>query len=172
MRLRNCKRNRAKERSTQLVDGNVFSSKKISVVRTGRANIFRGITALLVLISWFLISNHCALGLAAIAHHQAQSVGKHDCCASNLPVQPEPEKDSGAPCCKTLLAISAVQAKLCQARIVLSVSATFDHAVVASNLPTHGIAGFQCIDVGPPGLTFAESVLQRSLRGHAPPFLA
>ena len=152
-------------------DGKVFSSKKVFVVRTPRAEIFRGITAMLAVISWLAISNHCALGLAAVADH-AEAVSKHDCCASDLPVKPDRGKDSAAPCCKTLLATSAAPAKFCEARIILLVSATLDSAIVGLTLPAREIAAFQFLDTGPPGRTFAESVLQQSLLAHAPPFLA
>lgn len=172
MRPLQFKSNGSNRRSSRLVDGKVFSSKKIFVVRTRRAEIFRGITAMLVVISWFAISNHCALGLAAVANHQTETVSQHACCASDLPVPPKPAKDSGAPCCKTLLATSAAPAKFCDGRVVLLVGAVLDRTLASLTLPPHATAAFQFLDTGPPGRTFAESVLQQSLLAHAPPPLA
>ena len=132
----------------------------------------QNLTAILLAISWFAISNHCALGLAAVADHQADHVSRHDCCASDLPVHPRPTKGSEAPCCKTLLAISAAPAKFYEARVVLLVSAALDGAGVGLAFAAPAISAFQFHDTGPPGRTFAESVLQRSLLAHAPPFRA
>jgi len=154
-----------------MVDGNGFSRKKDIVVRARGTNISRWITAILAAISWLAISNHCALGLAAFAEHRADTVTKHDCCASDLPVQPKPAKDPGTPCCKTLLATSAIPAKVFQAGVLL-VSAPVDRALATRTIPPQATAGFQFFDTGPPGRTFAESILQQSLLAHAPPFLA
>ena len=140
-------------------------------MRTPRINISRCITATLVAVSWLTISNHCALGLAAISK-QPDNLSKHDCCANNLPVQPNPAKDPATPCCKTLLATSPIAAKVFQAGIILLVNVPFDRTSAILTIPPHAIAGFQFLDIGPPGRSFAESVLQEGLLAHAPPFLA
>jgi hypothetical protein len=127
---------------------------------------------MLAAISWLAISNHCALGLASLANDRADSVSKHECCAGNQPAQPKPAKDPDAPCCKTLLATSAMPAKAFQAHVILFASVPLDRVLVILTISPRAIAAFQFLDTGPPGRTFAESVLQTSLLAHAPPFLA
>jgi hypothetical protein len=142
------------------------------VVRTRRTNTLRWIVTTLAAISWFAISNHCALGLASVAHDRADNVSKHDCCAGNQPAQPKPAKDPDAPCCKTLLATSVMPAKVFQAHVIMFASVPLDRALVTVTISPRAIAAFQFLDIGPPGRTFAECVLQASLLAHAPPFLA
>lgn len=159
--------------SGQVVDGDRFSSNRDIVLHVRRANAFRWVTVTLAAISWLAVSNHCALGLAAVENHGVEVVGEHDCCASDVPAQPKPAKDPATPCCKTLPATSAIPAKAFQANVVLLSSAPLDSAAVILAEPPHPIGAFRFRDTGPPGgRTFAESVLQRSLLAHAPPFLA
>jgi hypothetical protein len=132
----------------------------------------RWMTVVLTAVSWFGISNHCALGLAVVASHHAGMTANHDCCANDLPVGPKPAKDSGNPCCKTLQATSATPAKVFQARVGFLVCAPLDRALVILDVSPNAVAAFQFLDTGPPGQTFAESVLQKVLLAHAPPFLA
>jgi len=155
-----------------VVDDNEFFKQEGMVVRMRRVNMYRWITAMLTAISWLGISNHCALGLAEVASHSTDDVSMHDCCAGALPVQPKPAKDTDTPCCKTLLATSALPAKVFQARVGLLVCAPLERALVILTISPHAIPAFQFLETGPPGRTFAESVLQQALLAHAPPFLA
>ena len=133
----------------------------------------RWATAMLAAISWLAISNHCALGLATVGMHQRTAVSAHDCCASEVPKQPKPAKDPASPCCKTLQALSVSPAKS-----FATIVTTFVGVFPAFGTPTlatlRSAPAAHCfLDTGPPGgKTFAESVLQRSLLAHAPPFLS
>jgi hypothetical protein len=136
---------------------------------------FRGATVALVALSWLAVSNHCALGLAAIETHSSDAVSAqaHDCCASEVPSQPKPAKDPATPCCKTLLALSVSPAKSFEAssRIFFGDPLACSTATIAT--PRVAPVAYRFLNTGPPGgKSFAESVLQRSLLAHAPPFLS
>ena len=148
-----------------------FSGKKQTVLRARRAMSLRGVAAALVAVSWLAVSNHCALGLAITETHQSDAVSMHDCCASEVPAQPKPTKDPATPCCKTLQALSVSPAKLFEVSVASFVGAPpgfpTPFGAVLRDVPV--VCHF--LDNGPPGgKTFAESVLQRSLLAHAPPF--
>jgi hypothetical protein len=129
-------------------------------------------TVTLAAVSWLAVSNHCALGLSAIEAHDADGVAEHDCCASDVPAQPKPAKDSAAPCCKTLRALSVTPVHAFNASATIAVGAPLDFATILAP-PRPAVAAYQFLDTGPPGgRTFAEVVLQRSLLAHAPPFLS
>jgi hypothetical protein len=148
-----------------------FSIQKHDVLRVYRAIAFRWATVTLTAISWLAISNHCALGLAAIERHGPETVIAHDCCAGEMPTKPKPAKNANAPCCKTLRATSAI-AKAWQAGDVTFAGAPFDFPPAILNEPRVPKTARRFLDTGPPGAgSFAESVLQRSLLAHAPPFL-
>ena len=133
----------------------------------------RGATVALVAVSWLAVSNHCALGLATIETHSSDAVSAqaHDCCASQVPGQPKPAKDPATPCCKTLQALSVSPAKSFEARVTI-----FFGGPLACRMPTIAMprvvpVAYRFLNTGPPdGKSFAESVLQRSLLAHAPPF--
>ncbi len=155
-----------------VVDADGFSSQRHGVLRASRAIAFRWATVTLAAISWLAISNHCALGLATIESHGSEAVTAHDCCAGEMPAKPKPAKDRNAPCCKTLRATSAI-AKAWQAGDLTLASAPVDFPSAILNAPLAPKTARRPLDTGPPGVgSFAESVLQRSLLAHAPPFLA
>jgi hypothetical protein len=133
----------------------------------------RGATVALVAVSWLAVSNHCALGLAAIETHSSDAVSAqaHDCCASEVPGQPKPGKDPATPCCKTLQALSVSPAKSVEAKVTIFFGDPL--ACSAPTIATPRVApAYRFLNTGPPdGKSFAESVLQRSLLAHAPPFL-
>ena len=89
------------------------------MLRAHRAIALRWATVTLAAISWLAVSNHCALGLAAIENHEATSVAEHDCCAREVPAQPNPAKDPAAPCCKTLQATTVTSANVFQANATM-----------------------------------------------------
>jgi hypothetical protein len=158
----------------QDIDAHSFSSNKHSVLRVHRTIALRWATVTLAAISWLAVSNHCALGLAAIENHKAGPSAEHDCCASKAPAQPRPAKDPAAPCCKTLQASAVTPARVFQANATMVAGGPVDFAtMIVAGPPLHSIVASRFLDTGPPGEgTFAESVLQRSLLAHAPPFPA
>jgi hypothetical protein len=135
-----------------------------------RITPLRWATVTLAAISWLAISNHCALGLATIGSHQAEAVSGHGCCASTIPADSEPAKRPAAPCCKTLHVVAMTPAENfpSDALAFAGLAADVVTGAVISAPPASLASRF--LDTGPPpGPTFAESVLQRSLRAHAPP---
>ena len=134
----------------------------------------RGATVALVAVSWLAVSNHCALGLAAIETHSSDAVSAqaHDCCASEVPSQPKPAKDPATPCCKTLQALSASSAKLFETSVTIFFGGPLACGTPTIATPRVAPVAYRFLNTGPPGgKSFAESVLQRSLLAHAPPFL-
>jgi hypothetical protein len=156
-----------------VVDADAFSEKKQSVLRARRAMALRWTTVTLAAVSWLAVSNHCALGLATVGMHQPAAVSAHDCCASEVPTQPRPGKDPATPCCKTLQALSVSPAKSFEASVTTFVGAPLPFSALTIATPRAALVAHRILDTGPPGgKTFAESVLQRSLLAHAPPFLS
>jgi len=134
----------------------------------------RGATAALVAVSWLAVSNHCALGLAAIETHSSDAISAqtHDCCASEVPGQPKPAKDPATPCCKTLPAVSVSPVKSFETNVTISFGGPLACSMPTFATPRIAAVAYRFLNTGPPGgRSFAESVLQRSLLAHAPPFL-
>src|SRR4029453_8257213 len=124
----------------------------------------RGATVALVAVSWLAVSNHCALGLAAIETHSSDAVfaEAHDCCASEVPSQPA--KDPATPCCKTLQALSVSPAKSFEASVTSFFGGPLACSTPTIATPRVAPVAYRFINTGPPGgQSFAESVLQRSL---------
>jgi hypothetical protein len=131
----------------------------------------RRVTVTLAAVSWLAVSNHCALGLAITEAHQSDVVSMHDCCASEVPAQPKPAKDSATPCCKTLQALSVSPAKSFEARVTIFFGGPLACSTPTIAAPRVAPVAYRFLNTGPPGgRSFAESVLQRSLLAHAPPF--
>jgi hypothetical protein len=132
----------------------------------------RAAGTMVMLLAWLAVSNHCALGALVKIGRSAQAHAR--CCGHQAPPAGKGLPDSGTrECCRTLhvLPVDA------PARIVKSESAPLDFA------PAWGRVGDALCRVvvpvtarmegGPPGFrSFAEVVLQRSLRSHAPPLAA
>jgi hypothetical protein len=122
-------------------------------------------------LAWISVCNHCALG-GLIAQSNSAVAPMH-CHGSPS----SPSKKSGGeemPCCKVLRATLTGQGKIVQ--VASKDFLPIQSWIVAEILfpdeaqlhrPT------QELDTGPPFAgTFAESVLQRSILAHAPPFRA
>jgi hypothetical protein len=128
----------------------------------------RGVIAAVSALAWFTISNHCALA----AFETIPVVGVHSACHGANPNQPTtPGKNDETPCCKVLRATLAKTESPIGAN---SASFAFQPyfvgpAVFAEQI--HPPVSFE-LDTGPPfSGSFAETVLQRSILAHAPPFL-
>ena len=133
------------------------------------SQLARVVIVLVTLAAWFVASDHCALA-SALTHPVAASPAQEHC-----PSHSQPEKNNSQgelPCCKSLVA-TAAPAKISAGyntnlfTVQPYLAAEFD--LVFAHHDTPGTA----LDTGPPGArTFAESVLQRSILAHAPPFLS
>jgi hypothetical protein len=117
---------------------------------------------LFTIAAWFLLSNHCALGVVAPVSEPAADL----CPMHSAPVKKKPA--SKTPCCKDLRAVVAkyVAATSPWPRLV----GERDYVTEFFAPPRRIAIEVQGLDTGPPGyFSFAESVLQESMLSHAPP---
>lgn len=133
-------------------------------------SIVRTVIVAMTLIGWFVLSNHCAIGRMA---QSAQAKNEHACCHNdaNEPAKEPVDGKQGVQCCKSLRAVMPDSAKptaltppmfvVAMLALLLAHDVEVDRACIAAG------------DTDPPrGDSFSELVLHRSLRSHAPPFLA
>jgi len=136
-----------------------------AIVTAKRTSARCGI-ALVTILSWFAISNHCVLAVAIAQNAPTKS----ECPFHSHPSKPEKQKDSGAqPCCKILRAVVPTLAKTATRAIVDLVPVNLVFASFVVLAPPKIFFSFVTLDTGPPGTTsFAELI--GSIRAHAPPF--
>ena len=140
--------------------------KQSPITRAARAML-----SLLAVVAWLHAANHCVIAgmisAAAEASAEQQSCPNHKAPA-------EDQKSDGcdaSSCCKSLAAPVAVAKAATNSDLLTFVSNDFP-AVAALELGEQHLATIAEIDTGPPDrVSFAESVLQRSLLAHAPPSL-
>ena len=136
--------------------------------------VFRATAALVAIVAWFVASNHCAL--AGFVPAPATDAAAHSHChgSSEQPADEQKEREcDGSKCCNSLNAPTLALAKSAVTYDSAYVSAP-EFAVFLRCFAAAQHDSVRCeLDTGPPGSTsFAESVLQRSILAHAPPFLA
>jgi len=137
---------------------NMPSGMVVSVIR-------QWATVLLTITAWLFLSNHCALGLSGVVEPASDVVG---CPMHSTPAK-EKKPAAALPCCKDLRAVATHAAK--------SVAAMASQLLGAQNYvaavfltPPRLTARILALETGPPhSLSFAESILQRSILAHAPP---
>jgi hypothetical protein len=119
--------------------------------------------------SWFAISNHCAFAALATKTCSARTW----CPFHSKPAKQE-KQSTGAQCCKILRAVASVSAKSWardDRRLSVADAYRGERALTVACLQTR--LATLSLDTGPPDAhSFAELILQRSLRAHAPPSLA
>ena len=131
-----------------------------------RSTAIRWVATLLLLAAWFVASNHCALGLM----QGARVAKEHAGCCSHEKQEKTPVKE----CCKALQAILPTAEKTAAFHPTPDFApewlALFEKMF---SVPV-GKTGADWFETGPPreARSFAELVLQRSLRSHAPPVAA
>ncbi|MEI9898445.1 MAG: hypothetical protein WDN28_32450 [Chthoniobacter sp.] len=130
------------------------------------SSISRFLVVAVMLFSWLLVTNHCALGQMQAAN------GEHAHChpAKDADGKKAPA-DGMRECCRTMKASLSGETvvKFDPAPVQLLAAAFLE----ALNAPVASPALEVFRDHGPPHVSsFAEIVLQRSLLSHAPPFLA
>jgi hypothetical protein len=125
---------------------------------------------LIAAVAWLALSNHWALaGIERTSKTPMHCHGGAD--TNHAPAKDD--KQGGVECCKVLRATLLTSAKSV-APLDEFLFAPYKYFVAIVVLPdtSHEIGAFEW-DTGPPGGgSFAESVLQRSLLAHAPPFVA
>lgn len=124
-----------------------------------------------MLMAWFVVSNRCALAVALSPAGGAAEL--HKCCAvkSAGGEEQSPEKRSGE-CCQALgLLPLETAAKLVKAPDTIPL---FDLAwsYLVALVVDDGNEKIEQASGPPEARSFAEVVLQRSMRSHAPPFVS
>jgi hypothetical protein len=120
---------------------------------------------LLTIGAWLLISNHCVLGLG-------DTTADSDSKSGGCPMHSAPAKEKPAanlPCCKDLHAIAphAVKNLTTGASQLEGVP---DYVAAIIFVPSRLTTQLLALETGPPPwISFAESILQRSILAHAPP---
>ena len=135
------------------------------------SHILRAPIALLAALAWLAVSNHCAL--AALDGSTAM-IAAPACHGTHESKTPTKEKKEGeVECCKVLRATLPSLAK----NLAPQNASAF--AMAAYFITLHSAPELRPslrpleLDTGPPaGISFAATVLQRSLLAHAPPFFA
>ena len=125
----------------------------------------RSTVVVLSLTAWFLLSNHCALGVIAASNEAAPEA--EGCPMHSAPAKKKPV--SKTPCCKDLRAVVAKWVTK-EVPLVSQFTGSCDYATEIFGLPPRIAMEIGGLDTGPPGcFSFAELVLQESMRAHAPP---
>jgi len=130
--------------------------------------MLRAGVVVVTLVGWFSISNHCTLA----AFEGRQSGAAPASCHANTPMPSKlPTKGEQMPCCKLLSAtVVKDSASVVQNGLTFSLQPYFVGFIVFPE-QLHWSQSFE-LDTGPPfSESFAESVLQRSILAHAPPFV-
>ncbi len=128
--------------------------------------ILRSLVITTMIMSWLAISNHCALAALSPPSPAAES----------CPMHPQPAKEkggSGLICCKILRASTApAMMKAAAPMQLLDLFASELWTLISSRDLLEQPVRSLVRDTGPPGpVSYAELVLQQSLRAHAPPSL-
>lgn len=123
------------------------------------------LTVLLTITAWLFLSNHCALALGSTVINLDSETGV--CPMHSAPAKGKPQ--ANIPCCKELRAVMTHATKAV-APVARELVAGPDYVVVILMAPPRVTPPLVLLDTGPPRpLSFAESVLQRSVLAHAPP---
>jgi len=134
------------------------------LARIAASLIRRWATVFLTITAWLLLSNHCALGLSGTLVEADSELGA--CPMHSAPAKGKPA--ANLPCCKELRAIASHAGKNVAAEASRLVGVR-DYVAIFI-MPPRVAARVLALDTGPPhSLSFAESILQRSILAHAPP---
>ena len=133
--------------------------------RIAASLIRQGATVLLTITAWLLLSNHCALGLSGALVEADSELGA--CPMHSAPAKGKPA--TNLPCCKELRAITSHAGKNV-ATVASQPVGVRDYVTAIFLRPPLLAVPVLDLDTGPPhSLSFAESILQRSILAHAPP---
>jgi hypothetical protein len=139
-------------------------------VKAFRASpISRCLVVAVMLLSWLVVTNHCALG-GMLAKTACSATHTHCHAAANDSGKKAPG-DGMRECCQTIKASLADRAEFDFAAAAFQFQVAAIFSVIVAPV-TNSVPGLYR-DHGPPrASSFAEIVLQRSLLSHAPPILA
>ena len=143
--------------------------KQSPLTRAARATL-----SLILVLAWLHAANHCLVAgpLAGAPAATASAESEPSCPLHQAPEQGQ--KDDGCDstsCCKSLATPIALLKAALNYDSFCFVPSAFPSAH-DFDLGQQHVAIIAEVDTGPPGATsFAESVLQRSILAHAPPFV-
>ena len=122
-------------------------------------------TVPLTIVAWFLLSNHCALGVIASPTEAApETTG---CPMHSAPAKKKPAAKT--PCCKEVRAVLAKCVKNATP-FPLRFVGSCDYGTKVFGPSPRVTIEIDGLDTGPRGsVSFAELVLQESMLAHAPP---
>ncbi|HEX8280973.1 MAG TPA: hypothetical protein VF551_06330 [Chthoniobacterales bacterium] len=132
----------------------------------------RATISLLAVAAWLLAANHCVVA-GFLPKANTVSSEHAPCPAHKAPAPEKKSKDcDGSSCCKSLSAPLALAKNLVGYDLASFDACEFPGSATEAAGCQHEPA-ILALDTGPPdGLSFAESVLQRSILAHAPPVVA
>lgn len=135
--------------------------------RSAGSGLRPAVIALVTVVAWFCLANHCALGFSLASSEEPAGGEPEGCPMHSAPAKKKPA--AKLPCCKEVRAVvakSVTKAMPFNARVV----ARCEYAAEIFGVPPRLNLEIRGLDTGPPGcFSFAESVLQESLLAHAPP---
>ena len=134
---------------------------RITLRRAGRCT-----TGLLTLAAWLILSNHCLLGFTKAT---ANTVAQPNECPMHAAAPAKEKQEAKIPCCKEIRALVAKSVTMVLT-LAARPSASLKYAKAAFPPPPRHSVDLFSLDTGPPDcFSFAELVLQGSVRAHAPP---
>ena len=131
-----------------------FREENIPCCAHVEAMTLRGATVALVAVSWLAVSNHCALGLAAIETHSSDAVSAqaHDCCASEVPSAAKTGQGSGHSSLQDAAGVIGESGEIVRSEVLRFSSAVRSLAARRPS-PRRGSApvAYRFLNTGPPG---------------------
>ena len=139
-----------------------------SAVKTLRHHLLLRVAVVaLLMVSWVLFTNHCALGMM---EPTAQAAKNSELCCGGKTGPKHGSPDSLRTCCNIKVTTAPAKAEVTIDTLKFAVQVFVVVPFLTAQEQELRCAG-RFFDHGPPRcLSFAESVLQRSLLSHAPPF--
>lgn len=133
----------------------------------------RAVLSLVALFAWLHAANHCVA--AGLLYGAAKlTAPTHEGCPGH-PAPNEEQKErgcDGSSCCKSVVAPLLTTKAVCNYDTLNFVTRAYP-TDCAFGFGEQHLVEVEELDTGPPrSSSFAESVLQRSILAHAPPFLA
>jgi hypothetical protein len=135
--------------------------------------VFRAMVSGVAVLAWLAASNHCAVACLRSAPTEA-TTGHENCPGHDAPAKEGSQGGcDGQNCCKSLFAPATTLAKNLVGYDATSFVATDYPENHRAILREQHDAPISELDTGPPYCrTFAQLVLQHSVRAHAPPLSA
>jgi hypothetical protein len=146
----------------------VDERSKNMLIRSAIGRTSQSLIVLLTITAWFILSNHCVMGLGLAGSQPAAPDESTGCPMHSTPAKKK-EPTANIPCCKDLRALAA-KSVVTAMGATLRLACSEDYAAEIFLAPPRFALEIENLDTGPPdAASFAESVLQQSLLAHAPP---